>query len=125
MPGQFMPGEAEKAAEHLGVPWDEFKKQLIKTYHWSPETDPLIWMPRKTDTYPGLELADDDFTNETGTCVFLKDDRCSIHPVKPWCCRIALLCKGNYGDVWGELNRAWAAMGGATDAPYKGSTNDG
>jgi Fe-S-cluster containining protein len=106
-PGKFAPGEVEKAAEFLNLPFEEFKKLIIKNYWRDQDKDPLIWEPRKVGSDEDMEIADDDYTNHMGRCVFLnKDDRCDIHPVKPYECRESVLCEGNT-HVWPILNELY------------------
>lgn len=112
MPGLFAPGEAEKAAEFLGLPFDdEFKRTKVIQSHWRDLDDPLIWQPRKVCSDPNMDIAEDEYTNTPGTCVFLKNDRCEIHPVKPYGCRDSLLCEKQV-DHWSEINAMYrkAAM---------------
>ena len=90
-PGWFMPGEAERAAGFLGLPLEDFFRQYLAVDWW--EADHRI-----DDTTfvlsPAIkgEDAGTEFPGEPrGTCVFYKDERCQIHPVKPaecgalWC----------------------------------------
>lgn len=110
-PGLFAPGEAEKAAETLGVPFEVFKKRLIKTYWRSEGSDPMMWWPRKQDDDGYDEVASNQYTNETGRCTFLTaDNRCEIQEAKPWECRRSLLCEKQI-DAWPELNRLWKESG--------------
>lgn len=105
-PGKMLPYEAERIAKFLELPFDELKKKLIKNYHYNSETDPLIWEPRKVGMDEDEEIASDEYTNRRGTCVFLKNDRCTIHEVKPFECRISLLCEKSV-DAWPWLNKLW------------------
>lgn len=104
-----MPGEAEKAAKLLGVPFGQFKQRLIKNYWRDEETDPMVWQPRKVGTEE--EVASDRYTRTPGRCTFLTaNDRCEIHAAKPYECRQAVLCEKNI-DVWPEVNRVWKESG--------------
>ncbi len=110
-PGLFAPGEAEKAAELLGVPFSEFKKRLIKNFYQDEKLDPLVWQPRKVGDDPEMEIASLDWTNRPGRCVFLTaEDRCEIHAAKPHTCRISLLCEGNIRE-WPIVNALWQESG--------------
>ncbi len=110
-PGVFAPGEAEKAAELLGVSFAEFKKRLIKNYWHDQDSDPLMWQPRKHWDDGEEEVASDEYTNRRGRCTFLTaENRCEIQGAKPWECRHALLCEKQI-DAWPELNRLWKESG--------------
>lgn len=112
-PGWFAPGEAEKAAELLGIPFEEFKKFIIKDScdDQYAENAPYIYAPRKI----GVDLPDSEFREyqqkrKQGTCVFLKEDRCSIHQAKPYECAKIKACDFHNGtrDV---LEAIWINAG--------------
>lgn len=100
-PGWFLPGEAEKVAKFLKMPFEKFaEKYLIKDHcsNQSASRAPYVWSPRKI----GADLPTDKIrpahTQEIqGTCVFLKDDRCSIHKVKPYECAKTMGCDFKWG----------------------------
>lgn len=92
VPGWFAPGEAEKAAEFLGVPFAEFRKNIIIDYWTDTDYDPLLYAPRKVGVDDGQRVATDEGTSTMATCIFLVNDRCQIHGAKPMECRDALLC---------------------------------
>lgn len=109
-PGIFAPGEAEKAADLLGMPFDQFKKEkLIESYmtEWS---DPHFLMPRKIGIDEDLDIASDEGTSTPGRCVFLVNERCQIHAAKPIECRSALLCEKNE-DIRYEVVEMWRKKG--------------
>ena len=91
MPGWFAPGEAEKAAEAIGIPWEEFKKKLIIDY-WCGENETYVWRPRRitgdeNSNGGHLDVASWGSAFARGVCSFLEADRCTIHKVKPYECR--------------------------------------
>jgi Fe-S-cluster containining protein len=95
VPGWFAPGEAERAAAHCGIPFEDFAKQfLIKDHASNPDVDnaPYVWTPRKSDDGTG-DIRPHHRQGTPGTCVFLKNDRCEIHAFKPYECRIAIPCQ--------------------------------
>lgn len=89
-PGWFKPGEAERVAEFLKVPLVQlFADSLMADYWYNTGADTpgeeftFVLSPALMHRESG-EVAPFD---SRGACVFLKDDRCSIHPVKPYECR--------------------------------------
>jgi len=118
MPGWFAPGEAEKAAKFIGAEWKEFKKKLIVDY-WCGGIggDQYVWRPRRITGDEGLggnriSVASWGSAFNEGTCVFLKEGRCSIHAVKPWECRQTMCCDGtNHRYYRKELMEIWRASG--------------
>ena len=79
-----MPGEVEKVAEFMGIPLRKlFKKYLGVTFR---SRNPKVFglAPATKSMKAGEEYPPDP----RGTCVFLKEGRCSIHAVKPYECRI-------------------------------------
>lgn len=89
-PGWFAPGEAEKAAEYLGMTLKEFFDKYLFVDYWSAADNVYLLSP----AILGAETGEVAPFSTRGQCVFLnKDDRCSIHPVKPYECRYAMLCE--------------------------------
>ena len=86
-PGWFMPGEAEKAAEHLGVSLKELFDNSLSVDWWEKDAeldhDVFVLSPAVWGGSPGEEFDADP----KGVCVFFKEGRCSIHEVKPFECR--------------------------------------
>ena len=86
-PGWFLPGEAEKAADFLGVTLEDLFTTKLAVDWWEsdhefPETVFLL-APAMVGETPGEEYPGDP----QGTCVFLTEDkRCAIHEVKPHEC---------------------------------------
>jgi hypothetical protein len=115
-PGWFAPGEAEKAAAHLNIPYEEFKSKLLirdSCGDWCAGEAPYVFSPRKTwgDEIESGEIRNSRQQQRRGTCVFLKDDRCQIHPVKPYECVKAFACNYNSHDVRGDLELRWIKEG--------------
>lgn len=86
-PGWFLPAEVERVAEHLDLPLEEvFQKYLMADY-WEADheiaDDVFVLAPAIVGETPGEEYPADP----QGTCVFYRNGRCSIHPVKPFECR--------------------------------------
>lgn len=113
VPGAFAHGEAEHAAEHLGLTFEAFCEQYLRvnfyvntrtweqTYFLQPRivTDPSRF--HTTSFGQGFM---------TGRCVFLDaNDRCAIHAVKPRDCREAVPHLGT-GSGKGTL-RTWRKAG--------------
>lgn len=85
-PGWFIPGEAEKAAEYMNLPFDKFFRQYLGVNWWErgPRTDNDIFVlaPAIVDMQPGREYPADP----RGRCVFYEDGLCKIHDAKPFEC---------------------------------------
>lgn len=89
-PGWFRPGEAEQAAELLGVTLSKLFQAKLAVDAWVgsegglPET--FVLAPALVTATPGQEYP----FNPTGRCVFLtEEDRCQIHVAKPYECAVA------------------------------------
>jgi Fe-S-cluster containining protein len=82
-PGWFKPGEAEKAADLLGMPLPEFFRKYIAVDFWVAEPPVFVLSPATVDGATGTEFP---FAPE-GQCVFFKDGLCDIHAAKPHECR--------------------------------------
>lgn len=84
--GWFMPGEAEKAAEFLGVTLKEFFDQHLGVDWFTGDGGATFLLaPALVDEKSGTEYPGDP----RGKCVFFKNGLCSIHAVKPFECRAA------------------------------------
>lgn len=96
-PGWFAPGEAERVAEFLKISMKELFDQYLMVDWWSDyphdifNLSPAI-IGHSGGTAPG---------RPTGCCIFFKEDRCSIHEVKPMECRLGFGCSK---DVFTESN---------------------
>ena len=86
-PGWLAPGDAEAIATYAGVTLEElFKTKLIVDwYGGGPKGDIFVLSPAK-EGEPAGEMSG---SNPVGVCVFLKDDLCQIHAVKPAECKKA------------------------------------
>lgn len=102
-PGWFLPGEAEKVAEYLGISLEElFQKFLMADYLVTRLGDILVLSPAILGRIPGTRFPD----NPSGQCIFLEKGLCSIHSVKPYECRIALH-NGRAGKNHREVGEEW------------------
>lgn len=109
-PGWFAPGEAEKAAKFLGIPFDEFKKRLIIDY-WCGSEDIPLYSPRKCSVEEERTVASWGYAFTHGRCVFLKDGLCSIHPVKPFECRHSMPCNPKPESERKHIAEMWEREG--------------
>lgn len=101
-PGWFLPGEAEKAAEHLGLTMKEFFDRHLAVDWWvTDEDDIFLLSPAVKGAPTGTEFPGDPH----GTCVFFVNGQCSIHAVKPYECR-DMWC----GDAGSPLAHAATAL---------------
>lgn len=82
-PGWFLPGEAEKAAKHLGIPLTEFFKTKLAVDWWDGSDLIFLLAPALVGEPSGSEYPG----NRRGTCIFYKKGKCEIHAVKPFECR--------------------------------------
>ena len=81
-PGWFKPGEAEKVAEFLRIDLQELFDQYLMPDSWELPRDSIRTLsPAIKGKKPGQRLA-----YAAGECVFFKEGRCTIHPVKPYEC---------------------------------------
>jgi len=108
-PGWFKPGEIEKVAEFMKLSVKELFDQYL-TVDWYVDAhadtgDIFLIAPATIHNRAGGMMPYDP----TGTCVFLKDNRCSIHPVKPFECRdstadenIHLITRPRHREVGGS-----------------------
>lgn len=112
-PGWFAPGEAERAAELLGVHFEEFKKSLIKDScdNEYAEDAPYVWAPRKVGEDQAEETRDLNMKARRGHCVFLVSERCRIHEAKPYECARAYGCRPGERQIRDGLEKMWIAAG--------------
>lgn len=83
-PGWFAPGEAEKAAEFLGLTLQEFFDKYLTVDFWSDTKEDsvkhlYVLSPGIKNAPTGTEHPFDP----TGECVFFDGYNCTIHEVKP------------------------------------------
>ncbi len=84
-PGWFHPDEIKPAADFLGLTEEEFFKQYLSVDYYSHTAIVHLFVlsPATHLSTPGKEFP----LEPNGRCVFLKDDLCSIHAVKPYECK--------------------------------------
>lgn len=106
-PGWFMPGEAEKVAEYLGVSLQELFETRLGVDWYEGSGDIFLLAPAIHSMSAGEEYPRDP----RGRCVFFDKKLCSIHPVKPFECREyhhsekEETCQGRHrsvADAWRE-----------------------
>lgn len=105
-PGWFLPGEAEKVAEYLGMSMETLFAEWLGVDWWEGSDLPTFVLSPAMTTHPsGTEFPGDP----RGACVFYKDGRCSIHPVKPFECR-TYWCGMKDGHTYHrETAQAWGS----------------
>lgn len=92
-PGWFLPGEAEKAAALLGIPYGEFRKSLIVDYWITSDGEQDVLTPRKQGLEMNRKRASWGYAFQSAPCVFLTEDKqCRIHAAKPYECAVAKAC---------------------------------
>lgn len=88
-PGRFMPGEAEKAADLVGLTLEEFFAKHLAVEWWdadevSDHTFVRLLAPAIAGKPTGALAPEDPM----GRCSLLSEDgRCTIHAAKPYECR--------------------------------------
>lgn len=107
-PGWFKPGEAERVAEYLGITLPELFASKLAVDWWCGDGidggDIYVLSPALIGEDAGTEFPGDP----EGQCVFFKEGRCSIHPVKPYECAEALPCSSDRGrNYHKEAADAW------------------
>ena len=103
-PGWFLPGEAEKAAELMGMSLGDFFRDYLAVDWWEGSPNIFLLSPALVGRPTGEEFPG----NPRGTCIFYKDERCQIHAAKPVECR-ERWC-GDRSDASGthaEVAMAW------------------
>jgi Fe-S-cluster containining protein len=101
-PGWFLPGEAEKAAAHLGLTMQQFFDRYLAVDWWEGTAPTFLLSPAVQGEETGEEFPGDP----RGTCVFYQGGRCQIHKVKPHECR-EVWCGAEAGSVHEDTARAW------------------
>ena len=86
-PGWFLPEEAEKAAEYLGISLQEFFNKYLGVDWWVTSEPIFVLAPALVGEETGTEYPG----KPDGQCVFYKNGLCDIHPVKPYEC-VKLIC---------------------------------
>lgn len=104
-PGWFMPGQAEKAAEHLGMTLQEFFDTYLAVDWFEGSEDVFVLSPALASEGGGGMFPADP----TGRCIFFKEGRCEIHEVKPFECS-SWWCdepRDGFIDRHHEVAQAW------------------
>ena len=101
-PGWFLPGEAEKAAELLGLSLPEFFRRHLAIDWWTGDPPIFVLSPAIRGEAAGEEFPGDPL----GTCVFFQEGRCQIHTAKPAECRDAW-CGGGKTGIHHDIAVAW------------------
>ena len=108
-PGWFLPGEIEMVSEYLGMSLKDLFNEYLSV-DWFLDDDDLDLYPITPAIIGHYNRSGKMFTfNPIGVCIFLVDNRCSIHEVKPYECRDALhgadsqYIRGRHR----EIARAW------------------
>jgi len=107
-PGWFKPGEVEAVAEYLGLTLPELFASKLAVDWWvgggKDYSDIYTLSPALIGEHAGIEFPGDP----RGQCVFFKDGRCEIHPVKPFECAESLPCDDSDGrNLHKEAADAW------------------
>lgn len=106
-PGWFRPDQVPALLEHFGV--DSVKDligpgKMAIDYHLSESGDPNVFI-----LSPNIVGNEGDFIpfKPYGQCVFLKEDRCSIHATKPFECAESLHDTASAGVTHADIVSAW------------------
>lgn len=103
-PGWFDYGEAEKAAEYLGLSLEEFFRTRLSVDAWHYDADMPDIFVLSPATVDGQNAGKIYGWKKRGRCTFLtKEGRCEIHPVKPSECKRA--CHDNRETGQAEHHR--------------------
>ena len=78
MPGATIPNDIKRIAEYLGVENDE----TFWREHFEVSSGAVAMKGGVVFNVPSIVPAQRD----DGSCVFLQDGRCTVHPVAPFCC---------------------------------------
>lgn len=113
-PGLFKPGEAERAAEFLGLTFDEFLREHINIDWYDGHKKYVEYLvPAKVGAEGPGEIVSFGYTFKDGNCTFLDgNDRCRIHPVKPFECKTEMCCSEVSACAKEEAVEAWNTDGG-------------
>lgn len=102
-PGWFLPGEAEKAASLMGMPFEDFFRDYLAVDWWEAEPNIFLLSPAVAGEATGTEFPG----NPRGTCAFYKDERCQIHAAKPHECRERFCGDRDPGSTHEDTAMAW------------------
>jgi Fe-S-cluster containining protein len=101
-PGWFLPGEAEKTAEYLGLSLLELFREHLAVDWWDAVEPVFLLSPAVRGNKAGQEFPGDP----TGSCVFFEEGRCRIHRAKPHECAVSW-CGGCPPDTHYTTATAW------------------
>jgi len=83
-----LPDEVRAAADYLGLTLQQFFVRYLVVDWWKEDAVEIpLLSPGKPDEHG--QIASVEFTHTFAECIFLKEGRCSIHPVKPHECKAA------------------------------------
>ena len=106
-PDWFLPDEAEKAADHLGLSLPDFFERYLGVDWWdggfTPGSETFLLAPATVEMAPGQEYPADP----RGQCVFFENGRCGIHAVKPFECSALIHGDPNVLKHHREVAEAW------------------
>lgn len=108
LPGMLVPGDLQRIGNFEGVPpTTEWVRE-----HFEASEGSLCEVDGKTVRVPVIVPAQ----RQSGRCIFLtNDDRCSIHPVAPYGCRIFNVCETPDSDCDHRSAEALACISGEPD----------
>jgi len=112
-PGWFKPGEAEKAAELLGLSMKAFFKRHLIVDYWCGDnkTDWVTVFVLKPNIV-GYKPGDMCPANPMGRCSFLTSENlCAIHTAKPFECKEVMACQKQEHNFHAEVQDAWNNKG--------------
>jgi Fe-S-cluster containining protein len=103
-PGWFKPGEAEKAAELLGLSLSEFFQEHLAVDWWTGSSPVFVLAPAIAGEETGTEYPG----NPRGRCIFLQaDNSCQIHDAKPFECAKYWCGASKSEDFHRQAAEAW------------------
>lgn len=102
-PGWFAPGEVEKAAEYLDLTLQDFFDKYLAVDWWEGDPPTFILAPAIIGEGTGSEYPGDP----KGQCVFLNNNLCDIHKVKPIECSTMNCTASDSGNVHEEVYKMW------------------
>lgn len=120
-PGRFAPGEAEKVAKFLNMDFKKFLYRYLIIDYWSGEAsngvDLYSYAPKKETVEHSSMYASYEYPFKADRCVFLENDLCKIHDVKPFECRKAIVCGNLNPYIREHIGLMWEEVGNPL-APY-------
>lgn len=106
-PGWFLPGEAEKAAEELGMTFRYFFKRYLIVEYWIGDNgDILVLAPRRVNQDNLRAGWNDNFMR--GDCRFLSSTGCTLSTgVRPIECAAVRMCGKTGNEFRYDIMLAW------------------